>query len=95
MAWYLNHYHCARCEASWQDEWSCACDDECPVCGHDISPDDSDDLSVCVTEADNGTFIISRSSYTAEDRPDYGDVLIVNTRKEADDYLTDYYLAHQ
>ena len=35
---YSNHYHCDDCDVSWDDEWSCAVDDECPQCGKDISP---------------------------------------------------------
>lgn len=39
MANYLNYYTCPVCEHEWKDEWSCACDDECPECGTgDISP---------------------------------------------------------
>jgi hypothetical protein len=37
---FTNHYACS-CGASWDDEWTCACDDECPGCGADISPEDS------------------------------------------------------
>ena len=33
MAWFLNHYECARCDGTWTDQWSCMCDDECPHCG--------------------------------------------------------------
>ena len=33
---YINHYHCEECDVSWTDQWSCACDDECPECGHAI-----------------------------------------------------------
>lgn len=33
-----NHYHCPDCDTEWTDWWSCACDDECPSCGYDISP---------------------------------------------------------
>lgn len=36
-----NHYHCDGCDESWTDQWSCACDDECPSCGTPISPEDS------------------------------------------------------
>ena len=40
----LNHYHCVECNTSWTDEWSCACDDDCPVCGRDIEPHHSEEL---------------------------------------------------
>lgn len=26
-------YECTDCDVTWQDVWSCACDDECPQCG--------------------------------------------------------------
>lgn len=35
---YINHYRCEYCGTEWEDQWSCACDDECPGCGRDISP---------------------------------------------------------
>ncbi len=38
---YLNHYEC-ECGCTWDDVWSCGCDDECPGCGSDISPVESD-----------------------------------------------------
>lgn len=37
-----NQYDCDRCGASWEDDWCCACDDECPQCGADVSPSDSE-----------------------------------------------------
>ena len=33
---YTNFYR--HCGTEWQDVWSCGCDDQCPVCGHDIEP---------------------------------------------------------
>jgi len=41
--WMTNHYHhdADGCDAAWQDEHSCACDDECPNCGASITPHDS------------------------------------------------------
>lgn len=41
---YLNYYRCDDCDVEWTDQWSCACDDECPSCGSDYSPYDTDDL---------------------------------------------------
>ena len=39
---FVNHYRCPRCGEEWQDEWSCACNDECPGCGlKDIEPQQS------------------------------------------------------
>lgn len=37
-SWFENHYYCRACDEEWIDCWSCACDDECPVCGCAISP---------------------------------------------------------
>ena len=34
---YLNRYRCDDCDVSWEDEWSCMCDDDCPRCGARIS----------------------------------------------------------
>ena len=42
---YLNHYRCDECDVSWDDEWDCCCDDECPNCGRDFSPYESEDLN--------------------------------------------------
>ncbi len=41
---FINCYHCEACDVEWTDEWSCACDDECPECGRDFSPYDSDEV---------------------------------------------------
>jgi len=71
MAWFRNHYRCGDCGAYWEDEWSCCCDDECPVCGSgDWSPLESDDLTFYVEEQD-GAYAIYVSPITAEHRPDY------------------------
>ncbi len=44
---FVNHYHCPRCGEAWQDEWSCACNDECPGCGlKDIEPFQSDNVQM-------------------------------------------------
>lgn len=37
---FTNHYRCEECDEEWTDQWSCACDDECPRCGKAISPHD-------------------------------------------------------
>jgi DNA-directed RNA polymerase subunit RPC12/RpoP len=45
MAWFRNHYRCARCGHEWSDEWSATCDDDCPNCGaRHMSPYKSDDI---------------------------------------------------
>lgn len=33
-----NHYRCDECDIEWQDTWSCACNDKCPQCNHEIEP---------------------------------------------------------
>lgn len=40
---FTNHYRCDACDVEWSDQWSCACDDECPECGADVSPHDYDE----------------------------------------------------
>ncbi len=83
--WFCNHYNCSRCGTSWSDEWSATCDDECPECGADISPTESDDLTVIVE--DEGTrFVVLRSPDTAEHDPDYRQLASFPTRREAEDY---------
>jgi hypothetical protein len=32
-----------HCGQAWTDRWSCACNDECPVCGGEIEPHDYDE----------------------------------------------------
>jgi rubrerythrin len=42
---FLNKYTCPDCGESWEDQWSCGCDDECPHCGaRNISPVESIEL---------------------------------------------------
>lgn len=72
MAWFRNYYKCDECGVSWMDEWSCACDDDCPECGsRHYSPYDSDDLSVLVEEESPNKFTVYYSPETAEDEPSY------------------------
>jgi hypothetical protein len=33
-----------HCGQSWRDEWSCACNDRCPVCNKEIEPAESETL---------------------------------------------------
>lgn len=44
-----NTYEC-DCGATWEDIWSCACDDECPECGTDIEPSKSVEIAPCACE---------------------------------------------
>ena len=74
MAWYRNHYHCTDCGTTWADEWSCCCDDECPVCGsRNWSPYESEVLTNIVEERDEW-FVVLHSLDEAEDKPRYVDV---------------------
>lgn len=41
---FTNQYHCAECDVSWEDTWTCACDDKCPSCGKDIEATRSMDI---------------------------------------------------
>jgi hypothetical protein len=41
---YLNYYRHNSCDVEWEDEHSCQCDDECPVCGAAISPYRSENI---------------------------------------------------
>lgn len=42
-----NKYRC-KDHGEWESPWCCACDDECPTCGKDYSPYDSDVEAVYV-----------------------------------------------
>jgi len=41
---YHNYYRCDDCNTEWEDDWSCTCDDECPMCGSFYSPYKSEDI---------------------------------------------------
>lgn len=85
MAWYRNHYHCLDCHRPWIDEWSCCCDDECPSCGKDYSPEESDDLSV-VYDRNHGKKMgvpILASPPMAEHHPAYQQIAVAFTEKRA------------
>lgn len=42
----LIEYHCTKCSHDWQEQWSCACDSECPNCGQsDIEASDWKELA--------------------------------------------------
>lgn len=43
---YRNTYECP-CGTTWDDDWSCACDDECPACQTTISPSQSRVVAPC------------------------------------------------
>lgn len=76
MAWFLNSYHCNGCGATWDDEWSCACADDCPDCRRgDIEPVESENLTVVVRHPwmpdSKGSWRVLVSPPEAEDRPAY------------------------
>ena len=72
MAWFRNSYQHEECDASWIDEWSCACDDRCPVCDAEIVPYDAVDLSVVVEQSDDRKqWLVLVSSPDAEHDPRY------------------------
>ena len=87
MAWYRNHYRCARCGYEWPDEWSCMCDDDCPECGaRHMTPYDSDDLTTII-EQDDGEFVVLWSPETAEQDADYRELGRFPTRSDAEKFL--------
>jgi len=87
MAWYRNHYHCGDCATDWEDEWSCCCDDECPVCGSgDWSPTESEDLTFLIEEVDEA-FLVYESPISAADKPNYTAVGIALGRGAAQAYV--------
>jgi hypothetical protein len=92
MAWFCNQYECEECGCSWEDEWSCGCDDDCPECGaRHMEPVDSVDLSHVIEEW-NGKFLIYGSPDSAEDSPDYELIAESATREAAEEFL-DHYVA--
>ena len=87
MAWFRNHYTCARCDYEWEDEWSCMCDDDCPSCGaRHMSPHDSDELTEII-ERDGNEFVVLWSPETAGYAPDYRELGRFPTRTKAKAFL--------
>ena len=41
---FRNFYRCPRDGTQWQDEWSCMCNDRCPVCDAEIEPYESEEI---------------------------------------------------
>lgn len=74
MAWFRNHYRHAKCAIGWNMNWSCTCNDRCPVCDAEIEAHDSDDLTILVREkADEASrrWSVLVSPDSAEHSPDY------------------------
>ena len=87
MAWFRNHYHCNKCGADWEDEWSCCCDDDCPECGsRHWSPLKSDDLTFLV-EPEQGIFAVYVSPMCAEHSPEYELTAIALSADSAEAYI--------
>lgn len=40
--WWLNKYE--HCGQQWEGQWSCCCNDDCPVCGKEIEPYESEEI---------------------------------------------------
>lgn len=80
ITYYLNTYECP-CGATWTDEWCCGCDDECPECGKDISPTDSEETEVVeeavIGQRDNNAradaALAALKAYIATNTPQYAD----------------------
>lgn len=84
MAWFLNHYICARCYRRWSNDWSCMCDDDCPHCGaRHTSPDKSDDLTSIIMR-ENDAFAVLVSPAEAEHDPAYQRIARFPTYAEAE-----------
>src|SRR5215831_5732402 len=72
MAWLRKLYRHDACGVSWTDEWSCACNDRCPLCEAEIEPYDFVDLSVLVEPGENRRrWTVRVSPPIAEDAPRY------------------------
>ena len=87
MAWFHNYYVCGRCDRTWEDQWSCTCDDDCPHCGaRHMSPFKSDDLTEVILR-EGKKFIVLWSPETAGHDPDYRELGRFATRREAEAFL--------
>lgn len=87
MAWFRNHYACARCRYEWADEWSCMCEDDCPNCdARHMTARSSDDLTE-VIEKEGNDFVVLWSPETAEHDPAYCELGRFSTRPEAEAFL--------
>lgn len=42
---FRNFYRHDQCDAEWEDQWSCMCNDSCPKCGAEIEPYESEPLN--------------------------------------------------
>lgn len=87
MAWFRNYYLCDRCDSTWEDEWSCMCDDDCPHCGaRHMTPFKSHDLTELILR-EGRKFVVLWSPETAEHDPAYRELGRFATRREAEAFL--------
>jgi len=50
-SWFINRYHCEKCDQYWQDQHDCRCNDRCPICRAEIEPYESQDACIqCGTQ---------------------------------------------
>lgn len=87
MAWYRNHYECARCGHNWSDEWSATCEDDCPDCdARHMTPYESEDLTH-VIEPEDGEFVVLWSPEVAEHDPSYCELGRFSSLAKAEAFL--------
>jgi hypothetical protein len=41
---FRNYYCCPNDQTTWNDDWSCMCNDKCPICGTEVEPYESEDI---------------------------------------------------
>jgi hypothetical protein len=56
LNWFVNTYEHDGCGTTWEDSHSCASDDDCPDCGHAISPTKSDEQRELVETEHAGVY---------------------------------------
>lgn len=72
MSWYQIHYVHLECNAAWVGQWSCACNDRCPVCDREIEAEDYIDLTATIDfDGDAGEWVVLISPPEAETTPCY------------------------
>ena len=87
MAWFHNYYTCERCDGTWEDEWSCMCDDDCPHCGaRHMTPFKSNDLTEVILR-EGQKFVLLWSPETAGHDPDNRELGRFATLGEAKTFL--------
>ena len=91
MAWFKNRYICPECRSSWEDEWSCACDDECGECGSEsISPVETFDLTLRLEKLHADTWTVSLSPDHAEESPEFREIGVIAISENGKPAFTGY-----